>query len=333
MCGAILFDLPRAYLAMQATAGWLRVHNRSDQISYQSDPPSLRIESGVTSSLHLADTLPWFGRKLLQRVLDEWSFSLSPEVQFTETPDISVIIPHRGVERRELLEVTIRNWATFGDRVEVIVVEQDAESRLKTLPGNTRYLHLPHPVQPAAWHKCYAFNTGAQLARGRILVCHDSDLIVPSRYVREIDKNLLQRGYDVVYPQRFLFYLKQADTAALLRAGNLEQLRSCTPEMVKQNWVGGTFAIRTEAFWRVGGFDERFTGWTGEDREFYDRCQVLNGWFHGYIPFIHLWHPPQAERVSPQKRLANDALTREILKEPRESRVRQQVALRQEAAR
>ena len=46
----------------------------------------------------------------------------------------------------------------------------------------------------------------------------------------------------------------------------------------------------------IGGFDEGFVDWGGEDDEFYDRCGLLGHCRSGYLPFLHLWHPPQPDR-------------------------------------
>jgi hypothetical protein len=65
---------------------------------------------------------------------------------------------------------------------------------------------------------------------------------------------------------------------------------------VFQNWKGGTIAIRRDAFFELGGFDEGFVDWGGEDDEFYDRCGALTHCRYSYLPFVHLWHRPQQDR-------------------------------------
>jgi hypothetical protein len=72
----------------------------------------------------------------------------------------------------------------------------------------------------------------------------------------------------------------------------------------------------------MGGFDERFTGWGGEDDEFFDRCRSLNHYGFGHLPFIHLWHPPQAAKVT-GGREHNLAMLAERLNIPPEARIRE----------
>jgi hypothetical protein len=58
-------------------------------------------------------------------------------------------------------------------------------------------------------------------------------------------------------------------------------------------------AIRREAYFRIGGFDERFVDWGGEDNEFFERCATLRQTCFGFLPFVHLWHAPQGNKFGP----------------------------------
>ncbi|MEO5672120.1 MAG: galactosyltransferase-related protein, partial [Ramlibacter sp.] len=57
---------------------------------------------------------------------------------------------------------------------------------------------------------------------------------------------------------------------------------------------GGSITITREAFERIGGMDESFVGWGGEDNEFWERAQTLKSWTWGNLPLVHLWHPSQS---------------------------------------
>ncbi|MGH9823578.1 MAG: galactosyltransferase-related protein, partial [Blastocatellia bacterium] len=56
---------------------------------------------------------------------------------------------------------------------------------------------------------------------------------------------------------------------------------------------GGSIAIDKEVYFAIGGFDESFVGWGGEDMEFWDRAATRSVWPYGYMPLVHLWHEPQ----------------------------------------
>lgn len=300
---------------------WVTVVNRLGTHSYSSNPTGVRCLSDQTSSLHISDVLPWTGRKILRAAQQEWNFNWPTQSSHASDPEISVLIPFRGTERLPLLVATIASLSAMKTSIEIIVIEQDEHSTLVNLPDGVQHLHAPHPSGDRRWHKCFAYNRGAERARAGILVCHDADVVVPDRYDECIRRHLVQEDYDVFYPGRFLFYLDQKTTQNTLDNRSFQSVGDAAPETIKQNWTGGTLAIKREAFDAVGGFDESFTGWTGEDREFYDRCQVLNGWFHGYIPFLHLWHAPQLGRIDSHSLSQADKFTASKLAIDRERRI------------
>jgi len=60
----------------------------------------------------------------------------------------------------------------------------------------------------------------------------------------------------------------------------------------EQDWNVSTAVIVTrELFDQVGGFDERFVGWGGEDEAFHAACLALAGVSRVDGPAWHLWHP------------------------------------------
>lgn len=70
------------------------------------------------------------------------------------------------------------------------------------------------------------------------------------------------------------------------------------PKPVK-NHASGALAIPRSLWEQVGGFDERFKSWGGEDRAFWLACNALAGRIGSYrVPgdAMHLWHPPSEEK-------------------------------------
>ncbi len=323
MLGALALDVLSVAMHLSRRGEWVRIGNRKQSFDIKKTPLSIRCEGLQTSNLHVVDVFPRFGRSILRAALHDWPFELASDVRFTKKPKLSFVIPHRGTERERHLHAVIRSIASLDVPVECIVVEQDNVAKLSQLPGNTRYLHLPDPTGSTDWNKCLALNAGAAVARGNILIFHDGDILVPERYGLALLDLFRSKSIDVAFPQRFLFYLAQGFTESFLADTDAGALRNAVPERVNQNWVGGTLAIRRDSFECVGGYDTRFTGWAGEDVEFYDRCQSLPGWFHGYIPFLHLWHPPQVGKIASATRARNDAHIAALLAQPRELRVEQ----------
>jgi hypothetical protein len=302
--GVLLRDVPRYRRALARSGrgrrsdaeGWISLCNRIEQLRVATDGPGVECNWVWGSALHATGVLPVLGRQLLRAALCEWPIAFATQPRVTsDTPLLSFVFAHGGVDRLPQLQRTIRSiFAQQDVPCECIVVDQSPTPLLGQLPAPVVYRHLAKDGVPSGWHKAWAYNIGARLARGRILVFHDGDVCAPEGYAREIVATIEQRGYAAASLQRLLFYLSPEDTHCLERNDEIQS--GFTPIMAYQNWKGGTIAIARDAFIGLGGFDEGFVDWGGEDDEFYDRCGALGHRRAGYLPFVHLWHPPQPDR-------------------------------------
>lgn len=80
---------------------------------------------------------------------------------------------------------------------------------------------------------------------------------------------------------------------------------ACEVELDYAWSVGGVFVIRPGVWKQLGGMDERFTAWGGEDVALVRAADTLLGQtvrHRGLI--VHLWHPPAQRTGAP----ANDAV-------------------------
>jgi hypothetical protein len=210
-------------------------------------------------------------------------------------PKVSFIIGHRGEARLPLLLETLRSIAGQAISVECIVVEQDTTSVLAgRLPAWVRHVHTPPPKTSMPYCRSWALNAGARLASSRVLVLHDGDMLVPTDYAAAILAKI-DAGFELVDLKRFLFYLTQQHSEQLLLGHSPME---SAPEAIVQNALGGSLAVSAAAFQSIGGMDESFVGWGGEDNEFDERAQALRAWRYGYLPFVHLWHPAQPGKQS-----------------------------------
>jgi hypothetical protein len=302
--GVAMRDWPRYRRAMREPVtvgqnparGWISLCNRIESITPNVDGPGVRCDWEWGSDLHACHVWPRLGQKLLQVALREWPIRFSDHPQPSSGPRMSFIIAHGGRDRLPQLQRTIRSlFAQTEIDLECVVVDQTAESILEELPSEVIGHHLRKNGVQDGWHKAWAYNVGARRATGEILVFHDGDICVPHRYGTEIARAILSNGNDAASLQRFLFYLSPNDTTAV--ETNDDFPPSLVPARVYQNWKGGTIAIRRESFFSIGGFDEGFVDWGGEDDEFFQRCRLgLKHCRFGYLPFVHLWHPPQPGR-------------------------------------
>jgi hypothetical protein len=80
------------------------------------------------------------------------------------------------------------------------------------------------------------------------------------------------------------------------------------------NTLSGVVAIPRAAWDAVGGYDERFVGWGGEDISFWCACCAVTG--YGRVPgtIVHLWHHRRrADNEEHPDYPANDELMRRYL--------------------
>lgn len=309
--GALVYDLPRYTKSMWLTgwaeghSGWVFVHNRDEHLLSGPQGRGAQCEWRWTSDLHIAKVYPRLGQKLMRRALRDWPVLLGAGRPEAESPaDVSFVIGHRGQGRIPHLLATLRSIsAQRGAAVECVVVEQSASPEVRdSLPGWVKYVYAPSPSLDAPYCRSLAFNVGASRASGEVLVLHDNDIIAPAEYASEIIKRY-REGYEVINLKRFIFYLSRANTERVFSSGGLELNEA--PESVMQNAQGGgSVAVSREAYRAVGGFDESFVGWGGEDNEFWERALTRAVWPYGYLPLVHLWHEPQSGKFEQGRQTA-----------------------------
>jgi hypothetical protein len=253
-----------------------------------------------TSKLHAPIVISDLGKKLLNRCLQDNSFQMKEHRISEVNIQVSVLIGHRGLARLPLLLTTLKSIGSQIDvKLECIVIEQDKTPRIKQyLPKWVKHIFLKTDTDSLTYNRSAAFNFGAEYAAGEILLLHDNDMLVPISYCRNI-LALARNGYEAINAKRYVFYMSRVHTERILRSVNA--ITSAAPEYIIQNLeAGGSMAITTKAYREIGGMDESFLGWGGEDIELWKRCSLLKRWIWGYEPIVHLWHPNQPLKESKQ---------------------------------
>jgi hypothetical protein len=296
LLGVLGRDLPRYAAALWLPGGDpFALCNRNEQLEpAPAGRQGFRCRWQWTSDLHAPKVLPPLGRHLLARALRRYPI-LSAQMPrgAVHGSTISFVIGHRGAARVPHLLATIATIAAQREaNVECIVVEQDVQPHVASLlPAWVRYVHAVPPSADMPYCRSWGFNVGCRQAAGDIFVLHDNDILVPADYaIRSPDQ--VAQGWDVVNLKRFIFFLSEEHTREHL-AGRAP-LESRAPSSIMENAEGGgSIAITRRAFDAIGGMDESFVGWGGEDNEFWERALTQRVWHYGSLPFVHLWHPAQ----------------------------------------
>ena len=328
--GAILFDMPRNLWNMRGgrvpgkSPAWVYIRNRNEELIVSREGSGIECDWQWTSELHLTNVFPMFGKWLCRRTVRDFPIVLSesPHENCTrEKTEVCFAIGHRGRDRLPLLLQTLKSIA--GQRscaVECIVVEQDNEQRIREhLPEWVRYIHTPPPNADMPYSRAWAFNVAARAAQSDCLIFHDGDMLVCRDYAKFV-LEYHQRGFAFINLKRFIFYLSKAHSEGLSKSGHLQC--DSAPEAVVQNLeAGGSFGANKLAFWEIGGFDERFVGWGGEDNELWERAQTQEVYPFGFLPVLHLWHAPQQEKYMENEGSAKELCLR-LAKVPVSERIR-----------
>lgn len=306
LAGVIAIDLPR-YAALLSRPGYAyqRIRNRHEVIERGPGEQGVRCLWKWTSDLHAPKHLRWLGRWLMRRALTDHPIRFSARPARASAPDVTFIIGHRGEERVPLLEAVLHAIAAQEHvSIECIVVQQEQACTLQgRLPSWVSLIHTPPSDADLGFSRSWAFNVGARHAHSPVLVLHDNDMLPPVDYASRIVR-CIQAGYQVVNLKRFIFYLDKSGSERILTSRpNCVGLLPLDA-IIQNAEGGGSIAITASAFDAIGGMDESFAGWGGEDTEFWERASVLKVWPWGDLPLVHLWHPAQPGKHETTRRTA-----------------------------
>lgn len=176
---------------------------------------------------------------------------------------LSVIVPfHRRLEQLSQCLVALRQAAGRLDTDCEIIVAADGSPEDATAiaaASGARLLKLPGPFGPAA-----ARNQAAAEASGDVLVFVDSDVVVHPDALHRIERAFEETpGIEAVFGA---YDDQPADGGFVSQSKNLAHafVHSRSSREAVTFWAG-LGAVRTAAFRRVGGFDERFVRPSVED--------------------------------------------------------------------
>lgn len=195
---------------------------------------------------------------------------------------LSVVVPFNSVEpqRVRIWEWLRRRWAGLPAEVVSAVGDSGIEGDYSHAAG---------------------INAAAEQASGDVLLIVEADIALDPMWVLGAAVAVAEDPRKWVLAQRYN-QLTEAATAKLLRRHPLFSIPDldCVWTGDGVSWCGGIVLAR-EAFERVGGYDERFTGWGGDDVSFAMSLETLWG-PHSRMEgdAWHLWHPRGGLDAQPQ---------------------------------
>ena len=274
---------------------WLDLCNRTERLRTDVVTEGRECLWKDSSPLTVSRVFPQVGPRLLRHVMQQWPIVLEQTpVECDQTPDVSVLIAIGGTDRLPQFHLSLKSvLLQQGVRFEVIVVEQSPQPQLEDqLPAHVVYRHQPSDPDQQ-FNKSRALNLGAEIAKGGVLAIHDGDYVLPNQYLARCLPMMDQA--DGMRPARWIVHLDHRSTQRTCEQGAIPT--DASVEKIIQNNPTPMLCTKS-CYWDIGGHDESFIGWGGEDLEFLSRLRthrVLEG---GFLPVIHLWHPPAAKKAS-----------------------------------
>ncbi|MBP1930897.1 glycosyltransferase family 2 protein [Ammoniphilus resinae] len=145
------------------------------------------------------------------------------------------------------------------------------------------------------FNRSQAINLAAKQATREIFVIVDADIFCDPSVLKESIKLLKKAPW--VIPYRYIIRIAEENSRKLLKTAPGWPLEITDFEKIDTtkytfDWVGHINIIPRKYFMAVGGFDERFCGWGGEDDAFSCAVNTLCGPYKRLEHSIHhLWHP------------------------------------------
>ncbi len=152
-------------------------------------------------------------------------------------------------------------------------------------------------------NKSKAVNLAAKNATRDIFVIADADVVYDPNLIVEAIRLLKKEAWVVPFTE--VYNVEYEGTKRLLKTKPKWPIDIRSDECTKSDWVydgfaGKLFVITRENFDAVGGFDERFIGWGGEDDAFSHAVRTICGKIANVKGKVyHLWHPSLNYETNP----------------------------------
>jgi hypothetical protein len=236
----------------------------------------LETQTVTAEMVMLADEIESHSRLLFHRSTAEQA--ATPPTRHT-SQHVAIVIPFRSSSDTPLRTANLR--AVVGalerqqlprDQYSIILVEEAAET---TVPDDLAsevdtFIRLPYT---GPFNKALALNTGVAAAPSDAVLCLlDGDIAPDEHFVARNASRVATQPDEAHLPYSDMFCLLPEDSAAIRRGEQPGD--SARSGYVITHPPGGCVFLTAALYRTVDGFDERFIGWGGEDRDFINRIEA-----------------------------------------------------------
>ncbi len=180
----------------------------------------------------------------------------------------------------------VLEWINGFSGAEVLLVEQDTHSKIKNLNLKAKHIFIKSNMP---YNRSWAFNVALRYSTSPILVFGDSDLLMnPDEFIEGL-KNV--QNFDMVSPYYSVVDLTPQESG--LEFGQIMQINRPgrgENDNQKINISGGIAMFKKEAITKIGGWNEDFIGWGGEDDFQTMKVKHFLTWTELKYKCYHLYH-------------------------------------------
>jgi N-terminal domain of galactosyltransferase len=220
--------------------------------------------------------------------------------------EVLIVIPFqdRSPERSRLRNLlacllALRDQSCPRERYQVTVVETDSEPRWGEVIRSVAD-HYMFAAKPGPFNKAWTVNVGVSHTPGQpdVVCILDADVLVDRQFVERNAARFRRQGTGGHLAYRNMLSLDEQATSRAIS----ERVCAGKPEADPDHFRGFLLRrppgccvwARLAAFERIGGMDERYQGWGGEDYDFLHRLDLDAPLDYYDDWLLHMHHPPSA---------------------------------------
>lgn len=220
---------------------------------------------------------------------------------------LSLIVAYRG--RESHLKTQLAWWKKQSvqgllDTCELVIVEADKERshwiEKEINSTNIQYAHLPNS---GIFHKTKALNLGLALSKGQFVAPFDVDLIpigntlLQHLKMAELSPHFLVTGYRIMSSSLSVDVDDLATEIEQTSIAPEDMPTALWKQLIRQERFGVVPLFNQSRLVEIGGWDETFVGWGGEDQDIIERYLDCERFLcrSPELVYLHLPHEPNQQ--------------------------------------
>jgi hypothetical protein len=230
-----------------------------------------------------------------QRSFNNDAIAASSKQKYTFKEDIAILIPFRATNTSDgrlnnlLLSLDVLTRQSYAHKVLLLVIESDVYDRNRIAISRFDTAYLFHQ-NSRNFNKSAAINAGVSslATQPKFLCILDSDAYIDEYFLELCLCAISACEAKTFMPFTDMMFL-DIESTRLVRNARIESIKTLTGYVTRRS-PGGCIWVTTNIFNQVMGFNENFSGWGGEDRDFYRRVASYSAITRLPGMFVHMHH-------------------------------------------